>query len=576
MQPAEIRAQVDRVLASSWFKRSGRMCRFLKFVVEHALAGTGDQIKEYLIGVEVFDRRDYDPRVDPIVRVEARRLRSKLKAYYATTGKRDGVIAEFPKGAYIPTFRLRAAPRPTRRREPASSVAVLPFTNLTPRAGDEYFSDGLAEELNLLLTRVENLRVVAWHSAAQFRGRQEDLRAIRERLNVSFVLKGAVRRTAAQVRVTVQLIDTGSGAVLWSEAYNRALSGVFAIQAEIARAIVNALRSRLGTASPPLVKPIPNLECYNLCLQGRFHANKRTREGILKSAACYAAAVQKDAQCGAAYAGLADSYSLLSDYSLMAPQDAVPQAESAARKALELDPQSADALASLAFIRSIFDWRWSEAEGLYRQAIALNPSNSKARHWFATDHLAMLGRFDEALEQIQIARMLDPLSLIIHEGHAYIHILRRDFETALATSRQIAEFDPRFYKAYATMGRAFSLSGRYEEALAVWEKARELGGNTPSSIAAIGQTRALAGDRKGARRALRELKSKAASAFVPCTCFAILYLGLGEIGQCLDWLERAADRHEAQIGTVNVHPLYDPLRGEPRFQKILARAGFLP
>jgi serine/threonine-protein kinase len=576
--PEEVRAQLEKLLASRPFRRSARMCRFLRLAVEHALAGDSDPLKEYRVGVEVFDRKpDYDPRIDPIVRVEARRLRAKLKAYYASTGKTDGVIVEFPKGAYVPTFRVRGAGRTAPRKETGSSIAVLPFANLTPDAADDYFSDGLAEELNLLLTRVEGLRVVAWHSAAQLRGWDRDLKSIREKLKVGFVLKGAVRRTTDQVRVTAQLIDTASGAVLWSEGYNRTLRGVFAIQEEIARAIVQTLPGALGTAAPASpVRAVPNLDCYNLCLQGRFNSNKRTRQGLESSARCYTEAVEKDPNCSMAYAGLADAYSLLSDYGVMHPREAIPKAEAAALRALELDSQSADALASLAFIRSMYHWRWEEAEGLYRRAIAINPNNAKARHWFGIDHLAQLGRFEESLEQIQAARMLDPLSLNVHEGHAYLALLRRDYEGALATLRQMIEFDPRFYKAYSTMGRVYSLAGRYEDAIASFEKAQALGGAGSSLVAAMGQTRAAAGDRDAGYRALEELQRMSLRGFVPCTSYGILYMGLGEFGPSLDWLERAVDQHEFQAGSFFIHPLYDPIRSEERFQRLLHRVGFLP
>jgi serine/threonine-protein kinase len=576
--PEEIRAQLAKVAASGAFRRSGRMCRFLSLAVEHALADSGEPLKEYRVGVDVFDRRpDYDPRVDPIVRVEARRLRAKLKSYYTSAGKADAIIIDFPKGAYVPVFRTRGAPRAAARRESDASIAVLPFANLTPEARDDYFSDGLAEELNLLLTRVEGLRVVAWHSAAQLRGREEDLRAIRDRLKVGTVLRGAVRRTAGQVRVTVQLIDTGSGAVLWSEAYSRAMSAMFALQEEIARAIVTTLRVALPKPKPAAgVRSMPTLECYNLCLQGRFYANKRTGEGLKRSAACYAAAIEKDGRCALAYAGLSDAYSLFCDYGWMHPNDAMPKADAAALKALELDPRSADALATLAFIRSIFQWRWDEAEGLYRQAVAANPGNAKARHWFATDHLALLGRFDEALEQIRLARLLDPLSLIIHEGQGMVHMLARDFDAALATLGQLIELDPAFFKGYGTMGRVLSLMGRYPEAIAMFEKARSLAGPIPSLVAALGQTRVLAGDAEAGRLALEELARMAAGSYVPSTCPAVVHMALGETGRCLDWLERAVDQHQLPVGAFNVHPLYDPLRSEPRFRALVARMGLLP
>jgi len=370
----EICAHLDRILASPIFIRSARLCRFLRFSVEQALAGNSGRLKEQIIGVEVFDRKpDYDPRIDPIVRVEARRLRSKLRAYYMSPGRGDSIVIGLPKGAYLPFFKLRSAAAPgypgrASRTAVAGSTAlgasarksivVLPFTNLMEGGGDDYFSDGLTEELIHLLTRVSSLRVVAWDSASQLRGRERDLSGIRQQLRVDTVLRGSVRRTAERVRVTAQLIDSESGDYLWSETYDRRLENVFAIQEEMAQAIVQALQLKLtGLRQPEVPRRAPVLACYNLCLQGRFHANKRTEDGLRKSVERFEEAILADESCAEAYAGLADAYSLLADYGLLNLAEAVPKARAAAERALELDPQSAEANVSLAFVRSLFEWR---------------------------------------------------------------------------------------------------------------------------------------------------------------------------------------------------------------------------
>jgi TolB-like protein/tetratricopeptide (TPR) repeat protein len=578
---SEIRTHVEKLLASRPFVRSARLARFLNFAVDHALAGTGGEVKEYLVGVEVFDRRPgYDPRIDPIVRVEARRLRAKLKAYYASAGKADAIVVQFPKGAYVPVFRTRAG-KSSRMKAPASSgagpssLAVLPFANLTPEAGSDYFSDGLTEELIHSLTRVEGLRVVAWHSAAQMRG-QEDLAAIRERLKVDAVLKGAVRCSAERVRVTAQLIDTCSRAVLWSDRYDREMGGVLAIQEEIAHAIVATVRPALATVAPSGPRRQPNPESYNLCLQGRFHANMRTAAGLRQSAVCFEKAVRADPESAVAHAGLADAYSLLSEYGLANGAEVMPKAEMAALRALELDPQSAEALSALAFVRSAVHWKWREGRELYERAIAANPGYAKARHWYATDFLALHGHFDEAFKQIQIARGLDPLSLIIHEGYAYLHILRRDYETALESLRQTIGLEMSFHKGYGSMGRALSLMGRYSEAIEVLESARQLSPELPSVLAALGQTYGLAGRTAQARRCLEDLLEMSARTHVAAASFAILHLGLGEYERSLDWLELGASRREIQLCQIKMHPLYDPLRSEPQFERLLAQINFLP
>jgi len=575
----QIQDQLDRILQSSLFIRSERMSRFLRFSVENTLASPGSAIKEYLVGVEVFDRpADYNPQVDPIVRVEARRLRAKLKSYYAAAGSTDPILIDFPKGAYSAVFRSTELARSSNAEERGqTAVAVLPFTNLCQGTGDEYFSDGLTEELILLLTRVRGLRVVAWYSASQFRGREQDLSSIREDLKAAAILRGSVRRTGGRVRVTAQLIDTSSGSYLWSEAFDRDLIDVVGIQQEIARAIVATLRLAWipAQASAPEPRQL-NVDCYNLCLQARFHLNGRTQDGILSSLHCYQQAVEKDPESAVAHAGLADAYSLLADYGVKHPKEAMPLAEAAAQRALELDPDSAEALSALAFVRSIFDWKWDEAVTLYRRAIAINPGYAKARHWFGVDALALLGRFDEAEAEVRTARELDPLSIILSEGIAYVRMLRRDYEPAADEFRQIASLDRGFYKAYSGLGRVYSLTGRYDEAVAMLEKAQSIAGDVPSIVGALGQVLGMSGRQDRARECLKKLHHMAKSRHVQSASFAILHLGLGEIDQSLTWLETACEQRESQITGLKVHPVYDSLRSEPRFQTILHRIGFLP
>ena len=489
--------------------------------MEQTLAGNGGQLKEQIIGVEVFDRKpDYDPRIDPIVRVEARRLRAKLKAYYTSPGRGDQIMIGLPKGAYLPFFKTRAAAAqdsPALAAVPKGSakksIAVLPFANLTQGTGDDYFSDGLTEELIHLLTRIPNLRVVAWTTASQLRGRERDLAGIRQQLRVGTILRGSVRRTPDRVRVTAQLIDSESGDYLWSETYDRRLENVFAIQEEMAQAIVQALQLKLTAQSQPETpRRAPNLACYNLCLQGRFHANKRTVEGLHKSVERFEEAILADESSAEAHAGLADAYSLLADYGLLSPTEAVPKARAAAERALELDPQSAEANVSLAFVRSLFEWKWAEAETLYRTAIAANPGYSRARHWFGVDFLSLLGRCQEALAEVRIAHDLDPLSMIIREGLGYVHMICRDYPRALAVYRELTDMDPGFYKAHSSLGRVLSLMGKYDLAIAALERARELGGAVPSILSGVGRCAGSCGAPGRSPRAARRTQGLVADA----------------------------------------------------------------
>jgi TolB-like protein len=546
------------------------MARFLRVAVERTLDGKGDELKEYLIGVEVFDRKsDYDPRVDPIVRVEARRLRAKLKQYYDGDGRGDAVLIEFATGTYAPRFSWRgAAPSMTAPEPGVVTTAVLPFANLSPNPENEYFSDGLTEELIHALTKVPGLRVVAWNTAAQMRDRSEDLLAIRQQLKAGTVLTGSVRIAGPRLRVRAQLIETATGLYLWSETFDREMQEVFAIQEEIAGAIVRTLRVQL---TGPSVRGRTSVSAYDWYLKGRYVMHRRTPEDLKRSVTYFENAVAADPNSALAYAGMADAQSLCVDYGLVRPGEGFPRAKSAAERAIALDPELAEAHASLAFISGLYDWDWDKAGRLYERAIALNPGYATAHHWFAVDFHANLGNFEKALDHIDIAVQLDPLSSIIREDRAYTHMLMHRYEEAIEGYREVVTYDPSFYKSYTSMGRAYGQLGRYGEAIAMLEKGLSLAGEVPNILGAMAQMFALSGDQPRARELLARLEEMAVERYVPMTVFAIVWLGLGETSRSLDCLEKACERRESPLTVVKTHPVYDPLRGEPRFQAVLRR-----
>jgi serine/threonine-protein kinase len=574
-----IEAQLERILASREFARSGRMSRFLRYTVELALAGQASEIKEYRIGVDVFDRRaDYDPRVDPIVRVEARRLRDKLAAYYKARGG-DEVVICFDKGGYAPVFRRRGeagaqaeTPAPARAPDP-HTVAVLPLADLSPGGGHQYFSDGLTEELIHALTRASGLRVVAWGSAAQFRGEQPDVRAAAEQLGVANALTGSVRISGARLRVRAQLIDAASGAYLWSETYDRELSDVFAIQEEIARAIVRTLRVRLSEqeGGQPMARAGGDLDAYDLYLKGRYHWNKRTAEGLRRGARFFEASLALEPNSALALAGLADAYSLLADYSVTTPADVMPQARAAAERALALDPQLAEAWTSLAFIRSMYEWDWAAAGDLYRRAIALNPGYVTARFWYAVDYLAMLGRHEEAMESMNRVLQLDPLSITLLVAKGSLYTFHREFDAAVEYFSEMARQHPEHHRPWSSLGRAWERKGEYRRAVECLQRARSIGGDLPYVVAALGQAQAAAGDEASARAMLAELERLRGERFVQSTGFALIHMSLGETDRALAWIEEGCERRELALCSLRVHPIYDALRGEARFERVLRR-----
>ena len=552
------------------------MVRFLRLAVERTLEGKADELKEYLIGVEVFDRpSSYDPRVDPIVRVEARRLRSKLKAYYAGDGNNDLVRIEFRTGSYAPQIRMlgdgSAASRPD-----IHTIAVLPFANLSASAENDYFSDGLTEELIHALTRLRGMRVVAWNSAAQLRGVEQDMQEVRRQLQVANVLTGSVRIAGPSLRVRAQLIDIATGVYLWSETFDRPMQDVFAIQEEIARNIVRTLRLQLssGAEAALLARPHTSVSSYDYYLKGRYHLHRRTPDDLARGLQYFEAAVAVDPDSALAHAGLADAYVLLVDYGLLHPTKGVPKVRAAATRAIELDPTLADAYPSLAVIRAHWDREWQDAEDLYRKAIGLNPGCATAHHWLATDFLAVVGRLDEGELELEIALQLDPLSSIIHEGRASFSIWRRQYDEAVRRYCEIREFDPTFYKAYTGLGRVYALQGKYTDALAMLEKGRALAGDVPNILGAMGEIFALSGDTASARRILAELTARALDSYVPSTCFARVHSGLGEVERALDWLEKGCEQRELPMAMLKIHPVYDPLRDKPRFQAVVERMRF--
>lgn len=577
-QHSAIRRQLKQISAHGLFARSERMARFLRLAVERTLEGKPEELKEYLIGVEVFDRpASYDPRIDPIVRVEARRLRAKLKSYYDGDGRNDPVRIAFRPGSYVPEFQVYADKLV--RPEPAPdvhTVAVLPFANLSATAEHDYFSDGLTEELIHALTKLSGMRVVAWNSAARLRGEEQDVQEVRRQLHVANVLTGSVRIAGASLRVRAQLIDTATGVYLWSETFDRHLQDIFGIQEDIARNIVRTLRLQLagGAEAPLLSRTHTSVSSYDYYLKGRYHLHRRSPDEMSRSLQYFQAAVAADPGSALAYSGLADAFVLLVDYGLMHPTEGIPKVRAAASRAIELDAGLAEAYPSLAVIRASWDREWQDAEALYRKAIALNPGYATAHHWLATDYLAPVGRIDEAELELEIALRLDPLSSIIREGQASFDILRRRYDLAIGRHREILEFDPSFYKAYTGMGRAYALQGDYAEALEMLEKGCDLAGDVPNILGAMGQILALSGNPTAARGVLSRLTARSLEGYVPSTCFALVHLGLGETSRALDWLEKGCEQRELTMAMVKVHPVYDPLRGEPRFQALLARMRF--
>jgi TolB-like protein/DNA-binding winged helix-turn-helix (wHTH) protein/Flp pilus assembly protein TadD len=454
-------------------------------------------------------------------------------------------------------------------------LAVLPFQNLTGDEGQEYFSDGLTEEM---ITQVGSrdpagLGVIARASVMHFKQTQEPPERIGRELGAQYLLLGSVRRDASTVRVTAELVRARDHARLWAHRYDRQLSGLLTLQDEIAREITDAIQSSLGTHGPTWsaeAGPAPAPDAYDLYLRGQFFFNKRTDADIRAAATFFEQAVQRDSGFARAWAALAGADVLGAVYSIGPPQALVARARAAALKALALDSSLAEAHAALALIVQNHDWDWETAEREFRQAIALNPSYATAHHWYA-EHLMWRGRFDEALQESERARELDPLSLIISADNGAILYYARRYDRAIDRLRSVRAIDPTLSRAYLLIG-VYADHGMFDQALAEEERWRPLVAS-PVHWSALAYIYGRTGRTAEARHAIQELLRVSEREPVQARVYAWSYAGVGDTEQTLGWLQKAYAEHSGELVALKVSPAYDFLREDPRFKRLLERVG---
>jgi serine/threonine-protein kinase len=452
----------------------------------------------------------------------------------------------------------------------AHSIAVLPFVNISPNEENEYFGDGLAEELINALVKLERLRVAARTSAFCFRGKAVDIREVGKQLNVGAVLAGSVRVEGKRLRVTTQLLNTRDGYHLWSERYDRDMVDIFALQDEIAEAIVCQLKVKLGLGKEPsrLQPPTNNMAAYNLYLKGRYFWNRRSAAEVHRAIECFKQAAESDPQFAAAFSGLADCYVILGVYGNRRPEDVFPLAAEVARKALSIDPGLAEACTSLACVRAIYDWDWVGAEAGFQQAISLNPQYSTAYHWNATHCLMPLGRFSEARAQIAIAREKDPLSLAILSTAGLIAYFERKYDEAIAEYQRCVEMDPHFGLGFYFLGQAYERKGKYDEAISALDRSLTLTRASSEVVAALGHAYATAGNKEAASALLRQLHERAATEYVSPVLLAQILLALGENEQAITQLEQARQIRATDLVWINVRPIFDSIQNDSRVAEI--------
>ena len=453
------------------------------------------------------------------------------------------------------------------------SIAVLPFVDMSQAKDQEYFSDGMSEELLNLLSKIPNLKVISRTSSFSFKGKNDDVRKIGKTLGVENILEGSIRKSGNTIRITAQLIKVQDGRHRWSETYDREMKDVFEIQDEISKMIVDILKIELtGKQVTQVARGFTkNTEAYEDYLKGRYHWNMRTDDGIKKSIAYFENAIKKDSNYAAAYAGLADTYLTLYDYELMSIEESTSKAKEAAQHALKINPMLAEAHNSLAHI-NLHEWKWDSAEKGFQKAIELDPAYVLAHHWYALC-LTAIGKSGEAVNQMKKARELDPLSTRINADLGMAYLSAGEFDAAIEQEKKTLELNPKSSGAYWIRGMAYQQKKMFKEAINDYQHALELSPNNPNYLAALGHVYASSGNASGAKNILDTLvvvnKQEPVSPFF----FALVYAGLNDKQKALEWLESSYKEKSGSVRYLKMEPRLQNLRNEPRYTALMKKIG---
>ena len=452
-----------------------------------------------------------------------------------------------------------------------TSVAVLPFADLAPHRDHDYFCDGMAEEILNALARLPGLHVASASQSFRFRGRAIDLQSAATELGVRSVLEGSVRSAGAQLRVGARLVDAADGRVISSEQFDRDLADVFAVQDEIARRVVTAVTPRLISSLPAqVVRPATDRpDAYALYLQGRFHWNKRTERGLTDSIRCFVEARAIDPQFARAAAGLADAYTMLGVHGLRAPDEVMPHVSVAALESLALNDTLAEAHASLALVRGVYEWDRQGALDHFAHMLELDPQYASGLQSYAVHGLTPLGRFDEALDLLQRALAIDPVSMPINGTLGFVLNLADRPADAITVLRRALDLEPHAM-IYFFLGNALADVGEFGQAIEHLQTATSLS-NRPDILGGLGYACAKAGDQDAARAVLAQLEEQRIRRYVSPVGAARVFVALGEIDQALDALEEGARLRATDLTWIRVEPPFRPLAGHPRFATLLNR-----
>ncbi len=450
------------------------------------------------------------------------------------------------------------------------SIAVLPFADLSPDRDQEYFCDGMADELIAALMTLEGVRVASRTSAFQFKGGAQDITEIGRRLKVRNVLEGSVRRSGNRLRITVQLTDVSEGFHLWSQRYDRSLDDVFAVQDEIAQAIVDRLKVELPGSSVGSLVPTAsrNVEAYNLYLKGRYSIRKLTKEGFENGMTYFRQALELHPDYAEAHAATAQGYMLLAIFSVAPPRHVMPIAIQSAMRALELNPRLAEGQLGMAWARHWYDWKWAEADEFYRRAVELTPGDSWPRMCYAT-YLGLRGRYDEAIAEARQATELDPVSAIISRGVSDVLTMGRRFDEAIEHATKAIALEPSFSSLYWSLALAQAGNGLYSDAVATLEQGHRYAQGDATLESFLGWAYGRAGARDKGLAVARELETRRQSTYVNGTCIGLVHQGVGDLDEAIRWYRQAYEDRATDCCSYAIAPHFDLMREDARFQELI-------
>ncbi|HEX8620278.1 MAG TPA: tetratricopeptide repeat protein [Thermoanaerobaculia bacterium] len=534
---------------------------------EHVrMTGKAFQLLELLLAArpKPIEKTELFAKLWPETFVSEANLASLVKEIRAAIGD-DARAPRYVRTVHRYGYSFSGTVTETAERNTIDSIAVLPFANKSGLGDLDYLADGLAESLINTLTTIDGLRVAPRGSS--FRYTENELPSLRRELNVRAALTGRIRVAGEVVHLQVELTDLARDAQLWGRQFQAPLGGIFALQEELSRDVVTALQFRItGETDRRLRKRYTeNAAAYQLYLKGRHHWNRRTVEGIERAIFFFESAIDTDASYAPAYSGLADCYIALASRDLYPPLQLFPKAETAARRALELDPELAEAHASMGAIHEVFHWKWERAEEEYASALRLNPGYVTARQWYALA-LAHRGRFAEGLAQMTVATESDPLSFMLNSNLAVIHYLARDYDAADESCQRALEINPHHEPAHFTLGLVMQQRGRREEARESLERALAISRGEPHAVAALGALEADAA-------ALGKLSELSLTRDISPVHFATVHCALGEFDRALEWLEAAEKSRSGWLVYLRTEPRFDALRGNARFEGLVKRVG---